>query len=318
MLALHLVPLVSQVLVPIVLLAWHGVSADRHGAGVVLRTTALAAYFIAIGLAGLWLVVPVFLWIVYLIILGVQSRSVHTRLRSIPRWPPNRGGWMDIAVSVVLLIASAPLIAVALQGRRPALDTIVDLEFPLRDGTYYVANGGSHAIVSAHVQTLTTERMRDYRGQSYGVDVVKVNRWGVRASGFGPRDPRRYAIFGDSIYAPCPGIVLRAEDGRPDMPPPDSDRSRLAGNYVFLKCGDVHVLLGHMERGSVRVQPGDHVTPDDIVGRVGNSGNTNEPHLHIHAQRPATGDAYLSGDPLPMRLNGRFLVRNDRIRRVTR
>jgi hypothetical protein len=50
------------------------------------------------------------------------------------------------------------------------------------------------------------------------------------------------------------------------------------------------------------------------LGLVGNSGNTNEPHLHIHVQRPAApGRELLSGDPLPIRLSGRFLVRNDRV-----
>ena len=51
-----------------------------------------------------------------------------------------------------------------------------------------------------------------------------------------------------------------------------------------------------------------------MIGQVGNSGNTSEPHLHIHAQRPAENDAFLSGEPLPIRLNGRFLVRNDLLR----
>jgi murein DD-endopeptidase MepM/ murein hydrolase activator NlpD len=64
----------------------------------------------------------------------------------------------------------------------------------------------------------------------------------------------------------------------------------------------------------VAVSPGDRLEAGAVVGRVGNSGNTNEPHLHIHAQRPAANDAFLSGDPLPLRLDGRFLVRNDRVR----
>ena len=41
------------------------------------------------------------------------------------------------------------------------------------------------------------------------------------------------------------------------------------------------------------------------------AGNTSEPHLHIHAQRPAESGDFLSGEPLPITLNGRFLARND-------
>jgi hypothetical protein len=93
-----------------------------------------------------------------------------------------------------------------------------------------------------------------------------------------------------------------------------SRTARLPGNHVLLECDGVHVLLAHFKRGSVRVAQSDHVTIDTVVGLVGNSGNTNEPHLHIHAQRPAaSGREPLSGDPLPIRLDGRYLVRNDRV-----
>ena len=51
----------------------------------------------------------------------------------------------------------------------------------------------------------------------------------------------------------------------------------------------------------------------DWVGAVGNSGNTDEPHLHIHAQQPATTREPMSGNPLPVSFSGRVLVRNDRV-----
>jgi hypothetical protein len=46
---------------------------------------------------------------------------------------------------------------------------------------------------------------------------------------------------------------------------------------------------------------------------VGNSGNTGEPYLHIHAERPGTDAEPMSGEPLTICLGGRFLVRNQRI-----
>jgi murein DD-endopeptidase MepM/ murein hydrolase activator NlpD len=51
----------------------------------------------------------------------------------------------------------------------------------------------------------------------------------------------------------------------------------------------------------------------DVLGRVGNSGNTGEPHLHLHAQRSGSTGAPLSGEPLAVRLGGRYLVRDDRV-----
>jgi hypothetical protein len=53
-----------------------------------------------------------------------------------------------------------------------------------------------------------------------------------------------------------------------------------------------------------------------LLGRVGNAGNTSEPRLHIHAQRPSTDAMPVGGAPLPVRIGGRHLARDDRIRSV--
>ncbi len=61
------------------------------------------------------------------------------------------------------------------------------------------------------------------------------------------------------------------------------------------------------------MQTGDTLKVGDRIAEVGNSGASNEPHLHIHAQRPGTDEAPLSGDPLSMRFAGRYLIRGDRM-----
>src|SRR5690606_26128624 len=141
---------------------------------------------------------------------------------------------------------------------------------------YYVAAGGSTALLNPHFMTLTGERFQAFRGQSYGVDLLKLGPFGLRASGLLPRDPARYAIYGDPVFAPCPGVVVHAEDGAPDMPPPQPDRTRMPGNHVLLDCDGVHVLLAHLKPGSVRVRPSGHVSTSTVLGLVGNSGNSNE------------------------------------------
>jgi murein DD-endopeptidase MepM/ murein hydrolase activator NlpD len=73
------------------------------------------------------------------------------------------------------------------------------------------------------------------------------------------------------------------------------------------------VLLAHMRRGSVQVAGGERVSVGDPLGRVGNSGNTDEPHLHISAQRRRPGQALIGGDPVWVTIGGDFLVRNDRL-----
>jgi hypothetical protein len=238
-----------------------------------------------------------------------QLRAVRT----LP-WTSAQLRWPAFVGRASLALFTLVSLAIAVAARQPPSEQIVDLQFPLHGGAYYVAAGGSTELLNPHLMTLTETRFQTIRGQSYGIDLLKLGPFGLRASGLLPGDPARYAIYGDPVFAPCSGVVVFAEDGAPDMPPPQPDRTRLRGNHVLLDCGGVHVLLAHFKRGSVRVAQSEPVTTSTVLGRVGNSGNTNEPHLHIHAQRPAApGREPLSGDPLPIRLDGKYLVRNDRV-----
>lgn len=313
MLAVHGIPLVLQVGVPLALLAWQVLTPNRSFAGWLIKTAVIAAYLGAACTIGLWAVLP---WYTALILLAVQMAIALSQLRAVRRlpWRAPRWSWPSIAGRASLALVTIAAFAMAIAARRPPAHTIVDLRFPLGDGVYYLAAGGSTQLLNPHLMTLTGDRFAAFRGQSYGVDLVKLGPFGLRASGPLPGDPARYAIYGEPVFAPCAGVVVQAEDGAPDMPPPHPDRARMPGNHVLLDCGGVHVLLAHFMRGSVRVTPGSYVTTDTVLGLVGNSGNSNEPHLHIHAQRPAaSGREPLSSDPLPIRLDGRYLVRNDRV-----
>ena len=56
----------------------------------------------------------------------------------------------------------------------------------------------------------------------------------------------------------------------------------VAGNHVNLDLGGgVYAMYAHLQPGSIRVKVGDHVTPGQVIGLVGNTGNSSEPHLHF-------------------------------------
>jgi hypothetical protein len=313
MLALHGLPLMLQVGVPLALLCWQALAPNRSIAQWLMKTVLVAGYLAAAHTVGLWAVLPWYTALLLLVALTAIALWQLPSVRKLP-WTAAPMRWVPIAGRASLALLTMVILAIAVPARWPPSETIVDLQFPLRDGTYYVVAGGSTELLNPHLMTLTETRFQAMRGQSYGVDLVKLGRFGLRASGLLPSDPARYAIYGDAVFAPCAGVVVQAEDGAPDMPPPQPDRSRMPGNHVLLDCGGVHVLLAHFKRGSVRVAQSEHVTTSTALGLVGNSGNSNEPHLHIHAQRPAaSGREPLSGDPLPIRLDGKYLVRNDRV-----
>lgn len=83
---------------------------------------------------------------------------------------------------------------------------------------------------------------------------------------------------------------------------------------MFLRCGELRVLMAHFVRGSVAVSIGDSVRSGQIVGRVGNSGNTSEPHLHIGAMLARCG-AWPDAEAAAVTFGGRFLAINDVVRR---
>lgn len=275
--------LILQCVIPLVLLGWLGLARSSSRAMWALKAVLVGGYLMAVALAGVWLAIPLHLPAVWIVLYAVALFRSGDGRRAARAWPDGARGWAGLTLVALVALATTALGIAALTGRRPPEGTIVDLAFPLGGGTYYVANGGNNPLVNAHLMTLRGERFRAWRGQSHGVDLVRLNAWGFRARGPRPRDPAAYAIFGDPVRAPCSGRVVQALDGLPDLRPPQKDREHMAGNHVLLACGDIQVLLGHFRQGSVSVREGDAVGVGQEIGRVGNTGNTDEPHLHIHA-----------------------------------
>lgn len=97
---------------------------------------------------------------------------------------------------------------------------------------------------------------------------------------------RNYYGFGKEIYAVANGTVADAQDGLPDIETiysaPPATFATAAGNYVILDLGGgKYACYAHMVQGSVRVKLGDTVHEGDLLGLMGNSGNSDLPHLHF-------------------------------------
>ena len=202
--------------------------------------------------------------------------------------------------SLGLIVLMSGFLWFSLRGYRTP-DGAVDLASPLR-GTHVVLNGGVSPFTNGHFRV---------RPQSYAVDILGVNAFGARASLLGSsRALESYVIYGEPVFSPCDGKISVAVDGRPDQTPPTADREHLAGNHVLIECGEFEVLVAHLRKHSVRVTVGDVVAAGDPLGEVGNSGNTSEPHLHIHAEQGGEPGVILDGSSVPITIDGRFLVRN--------
>ncbi len=305
---LDLTAVVLQLVLPLVFIVAIGSARYRQRALLGLDVLLVVAYLGVIAQAGLWLALPLTIpWM----LLAFLAAAVAVAARRVgPKQPLSRLGLLSRVAAAV--IVSVPLVGSVL-GQRPFPDPPLDLSPPFDSGTYLVAAGGSSAWLNPHLKTLGEPRFADFRGQSYALDFVGLGSWGSRRTAAPKPDLTDYVAFGRPVLAPCAGTVVHRSDGQPDELPADTEPTTLEGNHVILECGGLWVILAHLQNGSVAPDAGARVVTGQPIGRIGNSGRSDEPHLHLHAQTPGTDTAPLSGRPVPVTLEGRNLVRNDRV-----
>lgn len=270
----------------------------------VAATSALAFGLYAL-LVGRWDLFSYYLRPLLAVILLVAAVVSFLRARRTP-WltrPERATGWLGLGVGAFVAVMFCGLAGYAVSGVRAGEES-AGLSFPLRSGVSYVGQGGSNPLLNYH---------NTHRSQAYALDIVGLNSAGLHASGLAPAEPERYAIWGREVHAPCAGTVVGSRDDLMDQSPPTTDTTNVAGNHVVVRCErtspPVDVLLAHLQLGSLSVEEGVRVEAGQPVGRVGNTGNTSEPHLHVHAVRTGSGTV-LDGEAVPIVFDGEFLVRN--------
>lgn len=207
---------------------------------------------------------------------GVAAAALASVSR-LPGLPPGHGE-LGLAGGAVLLTALVVLVAVARTHTwRAPLSR--PLRFPL-EGVWYVVQGGGRPL-NHHA------RLAEQRG---AVDLVGLGRHGTRTHA--GHEPTAYAAYGRVVRSPCEGRVVSAEDSIEDQDTRPGAPARYQppyGNHVFIDTGREIVKLAHLRPGSLTVSEGDLVRVGQLIGETGNSGNTSEPHLHLHAERDGVG-----------------------------
>ena len=181
-------------------------------------------------------------------------------------WPGRRTA--PRAVAGILL--GLALFALVQYGQGPCAASAVQLSPPL-ERAWYVSQGGPTLMTNLHALA---------PAQRHAVDLVRLGPDGLSHRGL--LDLTSFHAWGEPVYAPVAGTVVSAASGHPDMPPGERDRRDPRGNHVLIETADgIQVLLAHLQQGSVTVQRGAHVGVGQLLGRIGNSGITSEPHLHL-------------------------------------
>jgi hypothetical protein len=211
--------------------------------------------------------------------------------RRVARWSrlpqPVLMQWLFDAGGRVAGFQVVPESAAPQAATSPYLDreTKASLHLPFA-GDWYVFWGGRSIDRNYHAAD---------RGQRFAYDFVR-HVDGRSHTGDGTR-LEDYHCWDQPILAPAGGRVVAATGNLPDQAIGTTNAFAPAGNHLVLDLGHgEYVFLAHLRQGSLEVGVGDHVSRGQALGRCGNSGNTSEPHLHLHMQdSPELG----RGDGLP-------------------
>ena len=254
----------------------------------------------------------VFLWVP--LAGGSQPVSLRHRVRLVRLAQDSAAGQLVARDTVVLTGAVVPVL-----GRA------VRISPPLR-GEWLAANGPSN--LSGHRRTMLGLNGATAIAQRFGIDFLQVDDSGRTFRDDGSKKPRcispnddkarcrepkndEFLAWGKEALAVADGRVVQIKDGLPENVGGPSARAvpvdleTVAGNHVVIEIApEQYAFYAHLQPGSLRVKVGDRVRRGQVVGLVGNSGNSTEPHLHFHiVDGIAPGTSTLGAEGIPYATN---------------
>lgn len=168
----------------------------------------------------------------------------------------------------------------------PVTSEIAVIGPPLRGGAWFAANGPGNA--SGHRRTVIALNGTTGIAQRFAIDYVMVDSQFKTHRG-DSLDNSKYYAHGVDVLAVDEGTVVAVKDGLKENVPGINSRAvpitleTVGGNHIILDIGKGrYAFYAHVQPGSLRVKLGDHVKRGDVLARLGNTGNSTEPHLHFH------------------------------------
>lgn len=172
---------------------------------------------------------------------------------------------------------------------------------PLRGEGWMAANGPSNRGEN-HRRAINTVDGKARIAQRFAIDWIKFGPNGqLWSGGFGKN--AEWFGYGAEILAVADAVVASVSDSVPENKPDTDSRAvpitleTIGGNYVTLDLGNGrYAMYFHMQPGKIRVKVGDKVRRGEVLGLVGNSGNSDGPHLHFQI---CDADSPLGSEGLP-------------------
>jgi hypothetical protein len=211
----------------------------------------------------------------------VPGDLVHTVGVSIPKPAP----------PLTLAAMNEDIAPVTVQTRKPVVIA------PPLDGPNWL-DGDGCCDMTAHRNAVNPISGSLWVAERFAIDYIQLGTNGMMTTG-DPTKVESYPYFGTGIHAVADGPVVGVLDGLPEQVPTKTPTGlkleEYGGNHIVQDMGDVnYAFYSHLTTGSVKVKVGYQLTTGEVIAALGNSGNTDAPHLHFHVM----------STPDPLRSNG--------------
>jgi hypothetical protein len=161
-------------------------------------------------------------------------------------------------------------------------DSIPTLSPPFNGGIWLAGDGPAND--SNHRRSIFAIDGHIYSPERFAIDWVKVGANGDSRHD-GTTKNENWWGWGEPVLAVAEGEITEVVDEFPDNTPrvlPPITLDNIAGNHIILRITqNIFVTYAHLQRGSIKVRVGDRVHQGDVLGLLGNSGNTTGAHLHL-------------------------------------
>ena len=140
------------------------------------------------------------------------------------------------------------------------------------NGTWYVAE--EHGFLDSH---------KRFVPEAFAYDFLVIGSGGKSYERTGSRNSDYYA-YREPVLAAGDGEVVYMRNSVPENVPGQAMPATPGGNAIVIRHDDdQYTYYAHMTPSGMKVGVGDSVSAGDVIGEVGNSGDSVEPHLHFHA-----------------------------------
>jgi murein DD-endopeptidase MepM/ murein hydrolase activator NlpD len=192
----------------------------------------------------------------------------------------------------------------------PAGPTLVAQDDPVvvgapLSGKRWLAGEGCCETITSHRGAIFPIDGTFHSPERFAIDWVQVGTNGKLWKG--PRDElSSYPYYGAKVRSVAAGRVVATRDDLEEQTPGTSPSGlaleEYGGNHVTVDIGDGrYAYYAHLQKGDegVLVERGDRVREGQVIGKLGNTGNTDAPHLHFHIM---DGPSVLLSNGLPFEI----------------